>query len=83
MPGTPEPLNPPCAAPGRAESVAFRNTVAASAVDGLMMGAGSNFALVTLGAVREILGAGTPLSHAEALLDSSSAFLGITVIPDY
>ena len=72
-----------CAILGRAEAFASRNTVLASAADGLMMGAGFTFALVILGAVREILGSGTLFAHAEALLGNSFAFLDTTVIPDY
>jgi len=72
-----------CAILGRAEAFASRNTVVASATDGLMMGAGFTFALVILGAVREILGSGTLFAHAEALLGNSFAFLDTTVIPDY
>jgi len=72
-----------CAILGRAEAFASRNNVLASATDGLMMGAGFTFALVILGAVREILGSGTLFAHAEALLGNSFAFLDTTVIPDY
>lgn len=72
-----------CAILGRAESFASKNSILASAADGLMMGAGFTFALVTLGAVREILGSGTLFAHAEALLGNGFAFLDTTVIPDY
>jgi electron transport complex protein RnfE len=72
-----------CAILGRAEAFASRNTISASAADGLTMGLGFTFALVVLGATREILGSGTLFAHAEALLGNSFAFLDTTVIPDY
>jgi electron transport complex protein RnfE len=48
-----------CLILGRAEAFASKNTVARSIMDGLGMGVGFVFALFCLGAVREILGAGT------------------------
>ncbi|MEM1134817.1 MAG: electron transport complex subunit E [Bacteroidota bacterium] len=45
-----------CIVLGRAEAFASKNTVAASAIDGLGMGLGFAFALTLLGAVREIIG---------------------------
>ncbi len=47
-----------CIILGRAEAFASRNTLVASAVDGLGMGLGFAFALTLLGAIREFLGAG-------------------------
>jgi len=48
-----------CIILARAEAFASRNPVLPSMVDGLSMGLGFTFALVLLGAVREVLGAGT------------------------
>lgn len=48
-----------CVILGRAEAFASRNTVRRSILDGLGMGLGFTFALLCLGAVREILGAGS------------------------
>jgi electron transport complex protein RnfE len=48
-----------CLILGRAEAFASKNTVVRSLLDGLGMGAGFTFGLFTLGAVREILGAGS------------------------
>jgi electron transport complex protein RnfE len=48
-----------CLILGRAEAFASKNTVGRSIMDGLGMGIGFTFALFCLGAVREILGAGT------------------------
>ena len=72
-----------CAILGRAESFAFHHPVGPSAVDGLMMGVGFTFALVVLGAVREILGAGTLFANASLLLGETFSFLELTLIPDY
>lgn len=48
-----------CLILARAESFAYKNGVFVSAVDGLAMGLGYSFAVIVLGSVREILGAGT------------------------
>ena len=48
-----------CLILGRAESFASKNTVGRSILDGLGMGLGFTFALLCLGAVREILGDGS------------------------
>ena len=48
-----------CLILGRAEAFASKNTVGRSVMDGLGMGIGFAFALFCLGAVREILGAGS------------------------
>ncbi len=48
-----------CIVLGRAESFASKNGVFSSMIDGLGMGLGFTFALMTLGSVREILGSGS------------------------
>ncbi|MEO5364004.1 MAG: electron transport complex subunit E [Magnetococcus sp. DMHC-8] len=55
-----------CVILGRAEAFASKNTVIASAIDGIFTGLGFTLALIILGGVREVLGAGT--------------FLGISVM---
>ncbi len=56
-----------CLILGRAEAFASKNTIGRSIMDGLGMGVGFCFALLCLGAVREILGNGSlfglPLFH--------------------
>jgi len=56
-----------CVILGRAEAFASKNTVGRSFLDGLGMGLGFTYALLCLGAVREILGSGSlfgfPLFH--------------------
>lgn len=48
-----------CLVLGRAEAFASKNNIVSSIVDGLGMGLGFAFALTLLGAVRELLGAGS------------------------
>ncbi|MEJ2618845.1 MAG: electron transport complex subunit E [Candidatus Thiodiazotropha sp.] len=72
-----------CAILGRAESFASRNTVMKSMYDGLMMGVGFTFALVFLGAAREILGSGTLFSNAAQLLGGWAHFIEFTLIENY
>lgn len=47
-----------CLVLGRAEAFASKNNLVSSIVDGLGMGLGFTFALVTLGGIREVLGSG-------------------------
>lgn len=72
-----------CAILGRAESFASRHKVRYAVFDGLMMGVGFIFVLVTVGAVREILGSGSLFANASLLLGDSFHFLEMTLIPDY
>lgn len=48
-----------CIILARAEAFASKNKVLPSVIDGLAMGSGFTFALVILGSIREIIGAGT------------------------
>ena len=52
-----------CIILGRAEAFAGKNPIVASALDGLGMGVGFTAALLAMGAIRELLGAGTLLGH--------------------
>jgi len=72
-----------CAILGRAESFASRNKVMPAAFDGLMMGVGFTMVLVALGAVREVIGAGTLFANASMLLGDAWHFLELELIPDY
>ncbi len=68
-----------CAILGRAEVFASRRPVGEAVFDGLMMGFGFTAVLVALGAVRELLGAGTLFDQASLLLGDAFATLEITV----
>ena len=72
-----------CAILGRAEAFASKNSVAASAVDGLAMGLGFTGALTLIGLIRELLGSGTLFAQASLLLGPAFRAIELTVIPDY
>ncbi len=72
-----------CAILGRVEAYASRQPVAEAAMDGLMMGLGFTFALVALGAAREILGSGTLFANASLLMGESFAWLETVLIQKY
>lgn len=72
-----------CAILGRAEAFASRSPVLASGIDGLATGVGFTLALTLIGAVREVIGAGTLFANAHLLLGDAFAFLETRVIPDY
>ena len=72
-----------CAIIGRAEAFASRNPVAHAALDGFMMGLGFTLALLALGALRELLGAGTLLADAELLFGPVAESWTLTVIPEF
>jgi len=56
-----------CTIIARAESFASKNAIIPSIVDGLFMGVGFMAVLVILGAMRELVGFGTLLSHADLM----------------
>ncbi len=56
-----------CAIIGRAEAFASKSRLLPSIVDGLAMGLGFTSALVTLGAMRELVGMGTLFSQADLM----------------
>ncbi|MGQ9425949.1 electron transport complex subunit E [Gilvimarinus sp. F26214L] len=72
-----------CAILGRADAFASRNPILPSAVDGLMMGLGFGAVLIVIGAIREVLGAGTLFANMHLLLGEGARDWVITVIPDY
>lgn len=72
-----------CAILGRAESFASKYKIRFALYDGIMMGLGFTFALVVVGAVREIIGSGTLFANIHLLLGHGFAFMEMTVIPHY
>lgn len=72
-----------CSIIGRAEAFAVKNTVAKAFVDGLMMGVGFLVTLVTLGALRELIGHGTLLAQAHLMFGEIAKQWTLTVIPEY
>lgn len=69
-----------CVIIGRAEAFASRNSVGASALDGLMMGIGFTAVLAVLGATRELLGQGTLFDGADQLLGDWALSLRIELV---
>jgi electron transport complex protein RnfE len=72
-----------CAITGRAEAFASRNPVLPSIVDGLMMGIGFTAVLVLLGAMRELIGAGTLFSEAHLMFGEAARNFKIVIFEDY
>ena len=72
-----------CAILGRADAFASKNSITLSALDGFMMGLGFLIVLVTIGAIREILGEGTLLANMNLLLGESARNLRIDVMGDH
>ncbi len=72
-----------CSIIARAESFAAKNNVFRSFFDGLMMGIGFTLVLITLGAMREMLGSGTLLSNIQLMLGENSKWLTVVLIEDY
>ncbi len=72
-----------CAIIGRAEAFASKNPLLASFFDGLGMGLGFTFALVSLGALREVLGSGTLFANAHLMFGEAAKNMTLSVIPNY
>ncbi|MCG8428362.1 MAG: electron transport complex subunit E [Chromatiales bacterium] len=72
-----------CAIIGRAEAFASKNNLLRSTIDGLAMGAGFTFALVALGAMREIIGMGTLFSQAHLMFGDGAQNLTLTLGDDF
>jgi len=72
-----------CAIIGRAESFASRQSVDRALLDGLAMGIGFTLVLVTLGGMRELIGQGTLLAHANLKFGAFGEHLSLTLIDNY
>ena len=72
-----------CAIIARAEAYASKNSVMPSMLDGLFMGLGFTAVLVTLGAMRELIGFGTLFQQAHLMFGAAAEGLKITVIENY
>ena len=72
-----------CIVLARTEAFAVKNPVLPSLLDGFMMGLGVTLVLVTLGAVREIIGKGTLLSGIDLAFGPVAKNWVIHVIPNY
>ncbi|MFK5912842.1 MAG: electron transport complex subunit E [Woeseiaceae bacterium] len=72
-----------CAIIARAEAFASKNTVPYSMLDGLFMGLGFTAVLVTLGAMREVIGFGTLFQQAHLMFGEAARNFTITFFTDY
>lgn len=72
-----------CSIIARAESFASKNNVVDSALDGLMMGMGFLLVLVTLGTLREAIGAGTLFANAHLMFGEDARSMLLTLGDDY
>ncbi len=72
-----------CSIIARAEAFASKNPILPSLTDGLFMGLGFTAVLVVLGAVRESLGFGSLLAHAELLFGDLGKAMTVTLWEDY
>ena len=70
-----------CLPLARLESFAAKEPVLPSLADGVFMGLGFTLALTVIGAVREIVGAGTLFADASLLLGPAFKFLEMRVLP--
>jgi electron transport complex protein RnfE len=72
-----------CAIIARAEAFASKNTVTSSFIDGLFMGIGFTAVLVTLGAMREVIGLGTLFQQAHLMFGEAARGFSIVLIENY
>ncbi len=72
-----------CGILARAEAFASKNPLLPSIMDGLMMGLGFTLVLVTLGAVREILGYGTLFSHSHLMFGEFTRNWTLVLVDNY
>jgi len=72
-----------CTIMARAEAFASKNGVRESFLDGLFMGLGFTLVLLTLGAMRELIGYGTLFQQFNLLFGSAASTMKITVFHDY
>lgn len=72
-----------CGILARAEAFASKNSLIPSMLDGLMMGVGFMLVLVTLGAIREVLGYGTLLSNAHLMFGEQARDWTLVLVNDY
>lgn len=68
-----------CAILGRADAFASKNGLVPSALDGLMMGLGFMLVLLSIGAIRELLGSGTLFANMHLIFGESARGLALSI----
>jgi len=71
-----------CLPLARLEAFAAKEPVLPSFMDGLFMGLGFTLALTAIGAMREIIGAGTLFADASLLLGPAFKFMEMRILPE-
>jgi electron transport complex protein RnfE len=72
-----------CTIIGRAEAFASKNNLSRSLVDGLSIGIGFTLVLVTLGAMRELIGQGTLFDQAHLMFGEAARGLTLKLGDDF
>jgi electron transport complex protein RnfE len=72
-----------CSILGRADAFASKNSVPASAYDGLMMGLGFSLVLLAVGFIREILGTGIVFADMDLLFGPAAESWALEIFTDY
>lgn len=72
-----------CAIIGRAEAYASKHSLGRSLLDGLAMGIGFTLVLVTLGALRELVGLGTLFDQAHLMFGETARGLKLSLGEDF
>lgn len=72
-----------CSILGRADAFASKNKVLPSALDGFMMGLGFMWVLLAIGAIREVLGAGTLFADMHLLFGEGARSWTINLLGDH
>lgn len=72
-----------CVILGRADAFASKNKLTASILDGFSMGLGFTLVLITIGAVRELLGQGTLFSNMDLLFGDAAKHWTVVLLNNY
>jgi electron transport complex protein RnfE len=72
-----------CVILGRADGFASRHGLAPAIYDGFIMGVGFTLVLITLGAIRELLGTGALFANMDLLFGPDAASWKIVVVEEY
>jgi len=71
-----------CIILGRADAFASKNSIIPATLDGFMMGLGFLFVLIAIGAIREVIGAGTLFDNMHLLIGEPGYSWKLTLFGD-
>jgi len=69
-----------CIIVGRADFIAYKNSIIESFFDGIFIGLGSTFSMFVIGSIREILGNGTLFFGADKIINYIDSSIFITLL---